>query len=326
MSFLYETNKTIAQKGIYLLSLHPKKQKDMTKRPKQLTVETMQDVMGGGEMMQNDNWFMNSEVGIMHGSPDIFRRLMMQDTPFAISDHRMGLIERGEVHAMVDLVERRLTAGTVAFIGPGTIVQPLNVSSDLVIKGLVLFPSFTLPFATEHLPTAFNGQTTNFQLHVEGEEFATASLLLDTMWEVACHNYHRPTFAGLVMAVMNHWSHLYEKAGGQRPNSSTNERDIFDRFVRLVNRHATQQHQISFYADHLCLTERYLGTIVRQASGSTAKEWIDRALVTRAKILLRHSDKTVVQISDELCFPNPSFFSKYFRRLTGMTPLEYKRI
>ena len=297
----------------------------MTKRPKQLTVETMKDAIGVKELFLDDNLFMNSEVGILHGSPDIFHRLLMQDTPFAISDHRMGLVERGEIHAMFDLVERRLTAGTVAFIGPGTIVQPLHVSKDLIMKGIVLFPSFSLPFATGHLPTPFNGQTTNFQIKVTGKDFTMASLLLDTMWQLACQDYNRATFAGLVMAVMNHWSHLYEKAGGQRPASRTNERDIFDRFVQLVNHHATQQHQISFYADRLCLTERYLGTIVRQASGATAKEWIDRALVTRAKIMLKHSDKTIVQISDELCFPNPSFFSKYFRRLTGMTPMMYKR-
>jgi AraC-like DNA-binding protein len=74
----------------------------------------------------------------------------------------------------------------------------------------------------------------------------------------------------------------------------------------------------------MCLTERYLGTVVRQASGITAKEWIDRALVTRIKIELRHTDKSVAQISDEMKFPNPSFFSKYFRRLTGMTPLEFR--
>jgi len=63
---------------------------------------------------------------------------------------------------------------------------------------------------------------------------------------------------------------------------------------------------------------------VRQASGITAKEWIDRAIVTRIKVELRHTDKPVAQISDEMGFPNPSFFSKYFKRLTGITPAAFK--
>ena len=64
--------------------------------------------------------------------------------------------------------------------------------------------------------------------------------------------------------------------------------------------------------------------MVRQASGITAKEWIDRAVITQAKILLRHSELSVLEISEELGFANPSFFSKYFRRLTGLTPLGFK--
>lgn len=73
----------------------------------------------------------------------------------------------------------------------------------------------------------------------------------------------------------------------------------------------------------MCLTERYLGTVIRQASGVTAKQWIDRALITYAKTQLLHTDKTVAQISNEMNFPNPSFFSKYFKRITQMTPLSF---
>ena len=74
----------------------------------------------------------------------------------------------------------------------------------------------------------------------------------------------------------------------------------------------------------MCLTERYLSTIIRQTSGVTAKEWIDRAIITRIKVELKHTDKSVARISDDMNFPNPSFFSKYFKRFTKQTPLEYK--
>ena len=106
--------------------------------------------------------------------------------------------------------------------------------------------------------------------------------------------------------------------------SQSREQTIFDRFIYLVNQHATHEHQICFYADKMCLTERYLGTVIRQASGTTAKEWIDRALVEHIKIELKHTDKSIAQISDEMDFPNPSFFSKFFKRLADKTPLEYR--
>lgn len=102
------------------------------------------------------------------------------------------------------------------------------------------------------------------------------------------------------------------------------EQTIFDCFLQLVNQHCNEHHQLAYYADRLCLTQRYLGTVVRQTSGATAKEWIDRALLTRIQIALRHTDKSAAQIADEFHFANPAFFAKFFRRLTGMTPKSYR--
>ena len=62
---------------------------------------------------------------------------------------------------------------------------------------------------------------------------------------------------------------------------------------------------------------------MKKVSGKAAKEWIDEAITTRIKVELKHSDKSIAQIAYDLNFPNPSFFSKYFKRMTGMTPHEY---
>ena len=72
-----------------------------------------------------------------------------------------------------------------------------------------------------------------------------------------------------------------------RQASQSREQTIFNRFIYLVNQHATHEHQISFYADKMCLTQLYLGTVIRQTSGTTAKEWIDRALIAYIKIELK---------------------------------------
>ena len=88
-----------------------------------------------------------------------------------------------------------------------------------------------------------------------------------------------------------HASHVVE------PSHSA---ELFKRFIMLVNEHCRGEHQLSFYADRLCLTQRHLGVVVKQVSGVTAKEWIDRALIAEAKVMLQHTDKTVVQIADAL--------------------------
>lgn len=71
-------------------------------------------------------------------------------------------------------------------------------------------------------------------------------------------------------------------------------------------------------------TARYLGTIVKDINGETAKTWIDRALVSKAKVMLRHTDKQVSEVADALGFPTSSFFCRFFREHAGYTPQEYR--
>ena len=125
------------------------------------------------------------------------------------------------------------------------------------------------------------------------------------------------------MAAMMHlYDSVYQRHTDKLQASQSREQTIFDRFIQLVNQHCAEQQQIGYYADRMCLTDRYLSTIIHQTSGVTAKEWIDRALITRIKVELMHTSKPIAQISDEINFSNPSFFSRYFRRETGMTPGE----
>ena len=82
---------------------------------------------------------------------------------------------------------------------------------------------------------------------------------------------------------------------------------------------------VEYYASQLCMAPRYFSTLIRGVSGKPPKEWIDDSLLTQVKIELKYTDKTIAQISDDNNFPTPSFFSKFFKRLTGMTPMEYKQ-
>ena len=78
------------------------------------------------------------------------------------------------------------------------------------------------------------------------------------------------------------------------------------------------------YADRLCITPNYLSSIVRRNSGLTVMQWINRHIIQQAKLQLKYSDLPVWQIAESLNFPNPSFFSKLFKRETSMTPGEYR--
>ena len=297
----------------------------MNKQPKLMSLSRMRDLIEPHLRQVRDSIFFNNEFAIIHGDHNIFRIVRQQPPPFIINDHRLGVIIKGEIHASFNLVEKHVKAGTLVFIGPGSIINPISITDDVEIYGFGLSPDFPMPFAPGQWPAAFNGQVRDFQLPASEADIATAMQIIETLWHVVHQqDYNRALVSSLVAAQMHHYDSLFCRLADQQQGLQSREQTIFDRFIYLINQHAVEQHHMAFYASKMCLTERYLGTVVRQASGITAKEWIDRALVTRIKIELRHTNKSVAQISDEMKFPNPSFFSKYFRRLTGMTPLEFR--
>ena len=300
----------------------------MNKQPKLMDVSWISDVFSSNFLQIYKNFFFSKELAMLHGSHAVFQLFMQQQPPpFVINDRRMGIILRGEGYVNWNLVDCHLTPGTLVYLGPGTIINPIHFSDDLELMGIGLFDDFPMPFPEDQIPSAFNGQVRDFQLTVSEEDQHIARQILETLWTLVHQpNYHRPTVSALVTSLMQHYDHLFNQQSDHLAATRSREQTIFDRFIQLVNKHSREQHQIAYYAERMCLTERYLGTVIHQTSGNTAKDWIDRALITQAKVMLRHSDKSVVQISEELHFPNPSFFSKYFKRLTNMTPREYQQM
>lgn len=293
-----------------------------SQEPKLMSLLRMRDILEAHADEIHRQFYIDSHLAIIRGSVRLLQLIIQQKPPFTFDDRRMGIVLRGEARLNLNLVDQHLKAGTLVFIGPGTIISPISLSPDFELCGFGIPNDFPL---LSPLPQALNGQMRDFLLPATEADIATARHIVDTLWHVVHQKeYDLQTVSCLISAQMHHYNALFQQYSNRRHSTQTREQTIFDRFIQLVNLHARREHQIAFYAKRMCLTERYLGTVVRQASGITAKEWIDRALVTRIKVELRHTGKTNAQIAEEMNFPSPSFFNKYFKRLTSMTPSEYK--
>lgn len=96
------------------------------------------------------------------------------------------------------------------------------------------------------------------------------------------------------------------------------------RFIDLLAKHHKIDRRVDFYAEQLCLTPKYLTTLIRKTTGKSAKGWIDDFIISDAQFLLRHSNMSVQQIAFELNFPNQSFFGKFFKEHTGYSPSRFR--
>ena len=108
-------------------------------------------------------------------------------------------------------------------------------------------------------------------------------------------------------------------------NKKSRQELLLETFLDIVQKHFKENRSVEFYADKLCFTSKYLSTVIRQTSGKTAGEWIDEYVILEAKALLKSTNMTIQQISDELNFSSQSFFGKYFKRMVGISPKEYRR-
>ena len=97
-----------------------------------------------------------------------------------------------------------------------------------------------------------------------------------------------------------------------------------EKFLNLVQTHYKEQRGLEFYADKLCVTPKHLSKVIKQYSGKPANDWIDEHVALEAKALLKSTNMTIEQISDELNFPSQSFFGKYFKRIEGVSPKVYR--
>lgn len=277
---------------------------------------------------QLNHAFLSDNVAmLMAGDKEKLENLMLFNTPMLLEEARIGLIRRGEADYTFNLMPYHLTANTLVFLNRGSIIEIQDVSDDFEIAGISLSDYLlTSSFGSRQGIPLINQHSELF-IHASDDEMEVVENLLQTAWKVMHQkDFSREAVGSIFAALLYFVSDLHDKKVDQQHQNISHSNELFNKFIRLVNQHSHQERQLAFYADKLFLTQRYLGTLIKHESGKTAKEWIDKAVMTDAQVLLKHSDKTIAEISNELSFANPSFFCKYFRRLMGLSPQEYRML
>ncbi len=104
----------------------------------------------------------------------------------------------------------------------------------------------------------------------------------------------------------------------------SNKGRMANKFLALVQENYKKERFLDFYASQLEITSKHLSRTIKSQTGFTAVEWIERFVILEAKVLLKSTNLNIQQIADELNFPSQSFFGKYFKKYTGMSPKEFR--
>lgn len=238
---------------------------------------------------------------------------------------RILILRKGWAEPTINLTPRHFEAGDLVFLGRNGIVHLGQIADETEGMGISISDDLFSLAIGNRIPKAFDGHLRDFHFRLEPNEIE----FLDQLHLLLCKNTRKEGHSSqvtlhLLSTFLWYVDHLWSRHEEASRQSQSREQQLFSDFIQLLSRDVAREHQVDYYASQLCLSTRYVSTLIKKVSGRAAKEWIDDALISRIKIELKHSNKSIAQISDEMNFPNPSFFSKYFKRETGMTPGRYR--
>lgn len=237
----------------------------------------------------------------------------------------------GSVKAKIDMEEYIVDGPyNVVHIAPGQILSLENVSADFDAHVIIMSKRFIeslMVFTNGSVPLRIGAFRSSPIEHYDVEEDMTFEFIYRAVRNCLKDRnnpYRLQVVQHIIMALFYSSERMREVEEAEGPRSNA---DVLSKeFLTQVKEHFRRERQLKFYADKLCITPRYLSRVVKESTGSSAAEWIERCVVLEARALLKSTNMTIQQISDELNFPSQTFFGKYFKRRVGMSPKEYRRV
>lgn len=260
---------------------------------------------------------------------DIRELLKKKRLPIALNAYTVAVCRQGRLQITLDDVQYDISERTLLLM-PDEIIRDCVVSPDfdgglMCMSQRIIVDSFSCnDFWDIGLELA------DCRTATAGEEllpvFHHYSTLL--LMKIKSDNtlFRKEILQSLVKAT------IYELLAVQKKDSPAvgrgliRQREVlFRRFITLLTGEKVKPRNLAWYAGCLCVSPKHLSSVCKAVSGKTAFEWISDYVLSDIRRLLRNSSKSIKEIANYLEFPSLSFFAKYVKRHTGMSPTDYRR-
>ena len=214
------------------------------------------------------------------------------DRPYRIDGTRLVIATSGEALYGVNLTDCRIAKGMMLYIAPGSVINPVEISEDFDVEGVLVNE---LPFGDL---TAAVPECGEAAIPLTGAEFSRLEGMISLIWDSLSEGAGAETVKYLSAALLQEGFSLIRMAKADVAASKSSSRNLLEEFRHQLNRHFLEQRTLSFYADELCVSSGYLCALIPRLSGRSFRDWVNDALLQEAKIQLRSTKKTVMEISD----------------------------
>ena len=236
----------------------------------------------------------------------------------------------GRMSCLVDLKSYSVQAPAMAIILPGQVLESLEYDEEFKTLTMIMSKGFTDSF---NLPVSLQER-----LFIQTNHFHPISQEVLEVY-ISCFNqiknvikqkdnpYRREIIKCLFSAHYYGLGYYIHSSNSENKQTvrMTYQQELCERFITLVSENYKEKREIGYYANKLCVSNKYLSSLLKQETGLTALQWIEKYVVLYAKSCLSSTSMTVQQISYELFFPSQSVFGKYFKRVEGISPKQYRQ-
>lgn len=251
------------------------------------------------------------------------------DRPHTLEFYEIVLVTRGRGFVWLDADRYPVRTGGVLFTSPGQIRRWQSERLDgicLLFPAMFLEEFFRDESFVDRLPFFRGGagtgllalspvRTLRLQRRLEAMRRELHRLRADSVHLLRARLYEILVMLARIFAKSHRISAVAPIA-----------HDLTTRFRALVREQATARHGVESYARDLAVSPGYLNRVSKRYLGQTAKAVIRDALVLEARRRLLYSNESAARVGYALGFVDPSYFTRFFRRSTGQTPNQFRRI
>lgn len=229
------------------------------------------------------------------------------------------LLDKGESRAIVEGKEYHLKAPCLAIVMPNQTYCLLEASEELHLRAIIMSNRFTANLMSSSLNRMVQKNPIL--------EISSDIISFNTYYKVLLHTVKSPiksyrfeTAQHLTMSML----YFYIRKLVKIENDKKRKEVIFDNFCEELRKYFSINRTIPFYSGRLGVSPKYLNDIVKEKTQITANDYIDKVTVTECKALLSSTEMSIQRISMLMNFSSYSGFGKFFKRMTGMSPTEYR--
>lgn len=238
------------------------------------------------------------------------------------------LITKGEMKVRINYKDYKIGSDDMVIIQQNALAQIFDVdeNSEIVVMAFTDIHLFS-NLSSESITQFFKEIQKNPVYHLSEEirdGFIRIYKMIYKDLSNPSFNYKGEALQGYMQVIISHarqWVSTHQESvdtfNGKRASQ------IYMRFMTLVMEHHNQHRDVSFYANEMCLTPKYMSQVILSVSGKYALDIIKDQVIFEAKALLKSHQYTIQEIADLLNFPNPSFFGRYFKSAVGCSPRHY---